>query len=248
MLSIVKGNIFTSNCQTLVNTINCNGVMGAGIAFEFKLRYPKMFEKYVEFCQRGAIDIGKLWLYNKPDENEGKHWVLNFPTKKSWKQPSKETYLREGLQRFVDTHESRGIKSIAFPILGAQNGKIPESVSIGIMASYLYSCDINIEIYRYDPGAEDDLYPRLKRKFECKKDGEIARETGLRLNLISTVRKAMSNTDTKTISQLASQKGIGAKTLEKIFNDLGVEQPVAGQMELDIGNPSAAMKRIDGQI
>ena len=76
----ITGNIFTSECQTLVNTVNCNGVMGAGIALEFKLRHPKMFEQYVEHCKRGRIDIGKLWLY-KPSQDAGdRRWVLNFPT------------------------------------------------------------------------------------------------------------------------------------------------------------------------
>ena len=62
MLSITTGNLFSSKCQTLVNTVNCVGVMGAGIALEFKLRYPEMFVRYVEHCRSKQIDIGKLWL------------------------------------------------------------------------------------------------------------------------------------------------------------------------------------------
>ena len=122
MISIIKGNLFSSKCQTLVNTVNCVGVMGAGIALEFKLRYPEMFVRYVEHCRNKQIDIGKLWLYKPPQAD--KQWVLNFPTKRDWKHPSKIEYLQKGLQRFVETYEQRGIQSIAFPILGSQNGKI----------------------------------------------------------------------------------------------------------------------------
>ena len=63
------GNIFTTQCQTIVNTINCVGVMGAGIAYEFRLRDPEMFERYKELCQNKTIDIGKLWIYNVNDED-----------------------------------------------------------------------------------------------------------------------------------------------------------------------------------
>ncbi len=60
VVQVKKGNIFTSECQTLVNTVNCQGVMGAGIALEFKLRLPEMYEQYVDLCKKGEIDIGKL--------------------------------------------------------------------------------------------------------------------------------------------------------------------------------------------
>jgi len=62
-MKIIQGNIFSSPCQTRVNTINCVGVMGTGIALEFKLRYPDMFTKYKQLCEQQQLDIGKLWLY-----------------------------------------------------------------------------------------------------------------------------------------------------------------------------------------
>ena len=79
-IKIISGNIFTSKCQTIVNTINCVGVMGAGIALECRLRYPEMYKKYVELCENREISIGILWLYKSEDR-----WILNFPTKKHWK-------------------------------------------------------------------------------------------------------------------------------------------------------------------
>ena len=95
MIKIIKGNIFTTQCSTIVNTVNCVGVMGAGIAFEFRLRYPKMFEKYKEYCSKKYMDIGKLWLY-KPED--GKKQVLNFPTKYHWNTLPSSNIWKKGLK------------------------------------------------------------------------------------------------------------------------------------------------------
>ncbi len=75
-IKIINGNIFTSKCQTIVNTVNCVGVMGAGMALECRLRYPEMHEKYILLCKDKLIDIGLLWIYKSPEK-----WILNFPTK-----------------------------------------------------------------------------------------------------------------------------------------------------------------------
>ena len=85
-IKIVRGNIFNTKAQTIVNTVNCVGVMGKGIALVFKLRYPLMFDIYKGFCKSKQIGIGKLWLYKGEPEEP---WVLNFPTKFHWKYPSK---------------------------------------------------------------------------------------------------------------------------------------------------------------
>ena len=166
MLEIKKGNIFTSKAQTIVNTVNCEGVMGAGIAFELRLRHPKMFEKYKEFCKQNAIKIGTLWIYNlSKDENANYAKILAFPTKTSWKLPSKEEYLHAGLSKFIKTYKEKGIESIAFPLLGASRGGIDENVSLKIMKEYLSGAEIPVEIWHFDPSASDDLYDKFKEKF-----------------------------------------------------------------------------------
>ena len=231
VLRITKGNLFSSKCQTLVNTVNCVGVMGAGIALEFKLRYPEMFVRYVEHCRSKRIDIGKLWLYKPPQPD--KQWVLNFPTKRDWKHPSKVEYLQKGLQHFVETYEQRRIQSIAFPILGSQNGKIRESESVAIMARYLYRCDVDIEIYCYSPDAQDDLYTVLKRRFIVDSDEKIASAAGLQMGRVSILRKALNDSDITTIGQLAAKRGVGQKTLEQVFK-LCVASDKNDQLEFDI--------------
>lgn len=149
-IKIVNGNIFNSKAQTIVNTVNCVGVMGKGIALVFKLRYPNMYEQYQKLCDQHLIEIGKLWIY-KGEKSDP--WVLNFPTKTHWKLPSEYEYIEKGLQKFVDTYKEKGITSVAFPLLGAFNGGLDKERVIEIMQSYLSRCDIPIEIYQYDPMA-----------------------------------------------------------------------------------------------
>lgn len=143
MINIVSGDLFKSNCQTIVNTVNCVGAMGKGIALEYKKRYPEMYKKYFYYCSIGLLEPGKLWIYRT--ENK---WILNFPTKLHWKNPSELKYLESGLQKFVDTYKQQGITSIAFPLLGAGNGGVDPNVSLDIMCKYLKCCeDLYIEIY-----------------------------------------------------------------------------------------------------
>lgn len=77
-------------------------------------------------------------------------WVLNFPTKKHWKHPSRIEYIEQGLQKFVETYEERGIKSIAFPLLGCGNGGLDKDTVLKLMVQYLSECNIPVEIYMGD--------------------------------------------------------------------------------------------------
>lgn len=142
MIEELNGDLFKSDSQTIVNTINCVGVMGKGIAFEFKKRYPEMFERYKILCDQGKITIGKLWIYKTPDK-----WILNFPTKTHWREDSKIEYLMLGLEKFLKTYKDKGITSVSFPLLGANNGNIDPKVSLDIMRRYLINCDIPIKIF-----------------------------------------------------------------------------------------------------
>lgn len=231
----VKGNIFTSNCQTLVNTVNCQGVMGAGIALEFKLRLPDMFEQYVRMWRGGEIDIGRSWLYRTPLGNRENRWVLNFPTKRQWRYPSKFQYLRAGLEEFLRTYRENGIESIAFPVLGASNGGLDEEESLSLMRKYLERCDIPVEIYRYDPTATDDLYQEFQQKLVSNRDKDwLSKDMGVRVDRLKSILNIVSEPDSpvNSLSQLASVPGIGAKTLEKCFRyvmDSSSREPIARQ-------------------
>lgn len=142
-------NIFDSQCQTIVNTINCVGVMGKGLALEMKNRYPSMFEKYKEYCNRGLIDIGSLWLYKHVSEKEITKRILNFPTKKDWRNKSEYEYIEKGMEKFINTYKEKGITSIAFPMLGCSNGGLDKEIVLQIMLKYLSKCDnLIVEIYK----------------------------------------------------------------------------------------------------
>jgi len=211
-LKLIKGNIFTSSCNTLVNTVNCVGIMGAGIALEFRLRYPKMFKEYKDLCEQNKISVGNLWLYKSNDKS-----ILNFPTKFHWKYPSKEEYLHKGLAEFIRIYKDLNLDSVAFPLLGAQKGGIKPEKSLEIMSGYLNKVDIEIEIYQYDPVANDDLYQSFKSKFIDINDNNIQLQTGLRLQYIKLIKEALSNPKINQLNQLAKVNGIGDKTLEKAF-------------------------------
>lgn len=212
MLTIKKGNIFTSQCQVIVNTVNCVGVMGAGIALECRLRYPEMFYQYAELCDKQKISIGKLWIYDTGDKK-----ILNFPTKKHWKYPSKEEYLHAGLQQFSDSYQQKRIDSIAFPMLGADKGGMPEQKSKEIMMSHLDRLPINIEIYQYDRKAKDDLYDKTKEWLLLQDIDSISTELKIKKYYLEKVLNAMDDEDIVQLNQLSRVNGIGIKTLEKIF-------------------------------
>ena len=144
MVKVEKGSIFDSSAQTLVNTINCVGAMGKGIALEFKIRYPAMYEQYRVLCQRRLFKPGTLWIYKAED---GK-WILNFPTKVHWRNPSKIEYIRAGLEKFVSTWKEKGITSVAFPLLGCSNGGLDWNEVLPIMKDYLERCEgLEVTIY-----------------------------------------------------------------------------------------------------
>lgn len=135
--------IFESPAQVIVNTVNTVGVMGKGIAKQYKKLYPEMFKEYQYFCENKMLEIGNLWIY----KTEGK-WVLNFPTKKHWRSPSKLEYIEEGLKKFVDTYKDKGIRSISFPPLGCGNGGLNWEEEVKpLMENYLKKLDINVYIH-----------------------------------------------------------------------------------------------------
>lgn len=124
--------------------------MGKGIALEFKKRYPEMYSDYKVLCSTSKIDIGTLWLYRAKDRN-----ILNFPTKKHWRQPSKPEYIEAGLEKFVSSYEHFCITSISFPLLGTGNGGLDwDDVVQPLMEKYLSSLPISIYIHIHHSAVE----------------------------------------------------------------------------------------------
>lgn len=214
-IKIIEGSLFDSECQTVVNSVNCVGVMGKGIALEFRLRHPAMYEKYVEICREGLLDIGQLWVYKNTEQ-----WILNFPTKKHWKYPTKIEYLELGLQKFLDTYEKEQITSVAFPLLGTENGKLDKEVALDVMKTYLHQCNIYTEIYLYRANCSDRRFEKIKQELERMNSQQIAKLTGLSTNISKTIKEAMQESSIKTATDLLNTKGIGHTSVEKIFKVL----------------------------
>ena len=157
MIQYIQGNLFTSNAKVLVNTVNTVGVMGKGIAADFKKIYPKMFEEYKALCENGKLNIGELFLYKTSNK-----WVLNFPTKKHWKSPSTVEYIEKGLQKLIEQATKLQLTDIAMPKLGCGNGGLDWEKQVKpIVEKYLKKSPINVSIYDFD---KDIVPEHLKPK------------------------------------------------------------------------------------
>lgn len=142
MIEYIEGDIFESPAQVIVNPVNTIGVMGKGLALEYKKRYPQMFEKYKSVCEKKQLTIGKLMLLYEAD-----HWLLLFPTKENWRDQSKLEYIESGLQKFVQRYAQKNITSVAFPRLGCGNGGLDWEDVKPLMERYLKKLPIDVFIY-----------------------------------------------------------------------------------------------------
>ena len=121
MMRFVKGNLLESQVEALVNSVNTVGVMGKGIALMFKEAFPGNFRVYEDACRRRDVQVGHMFV-TENQALEGPHWIINFPTKKHWRQPSKLEWIVEGLIDLRRVIQEYKIRSIALPPLGAGNG------------------------------------------------------------------------------------------------------------------------------
>jgi O-acetyl-ADP-ribose deacetylase (regulator of RNase III)/uncharacterized protein YwgA len=143
MVKVLEGNLFESKAQTLVNTVNCVGIMGKGIALEFKNRFPDMFKDYADRCKRGEVKLGQPYLYKTlllP-------WILNFPTKDHWRSVTNLKDIVQGLEYLLKHYKEWGITSIAVPPLGCGHGQLEWRIVGPTLHSYLSKMDIPVEIY-----------------------------------------------------------------------------------------------------
>lgn len=143
MLTALSGDLFTSRAQTLVNTVNCVGVMGKGIALEFKKRYPAMFEDYAVRCRLKQVRLGEPYLFR----DLGGTMILNFPTKGHWQSPSRLKDIDAGLEYFAKHAAGWGVTSVAFPPLGCGNGGLAWANVEPLIYRRLHGLPMAIEIY-----------------------------------------------------------------------------------------------------
>ncbi|WP_433792657.1 type II toxin-antitoxin system antitoxin DNA ADP-ribosyl glycohydrolase DarG [Actinoplanes sp. CA-252034] len=155
MINIVKGDLLAADTDALVNTVNCVGVMGKGIALQFKRRYPAVFKAYETACKRGEVRIGEM-LVVPTNQMDGPRYVINFPTKKHWRSPSRLEYIKDGLADLRRTIEEYDIRSVAIPPLGAGNGGLDwADVEPLIMDSLGTLPDVTVELFAPSSGHRD---------------------------------------------------------------------------------------------
>jgi O-acetyl-ADP-ribose deacetylase (regulator of RNase III)/uncharacterized protein YwgA len=143
MFKALIGDLFGSGAQTLVNTVNCVGVMGKGVALEFKKRFPANFEDYAKRCERRQVRLGEPYPFPDPSGR----LIVNFPTKDHWRSPAKLSDIERGLDHFVGHFAEWGINSVAFPPLGCGNGGLEWSEVGPLMYRKLHQLTIEIEVY-----------------------------------------------------------------------------------------------------
>ncbi|MCJ8498604.1 macro domain-containing protein [Chryseobacterium salipaludis] len=151
MIHYKTGNLLDSEAEALVNTVNTVGVMGKGIALQFKNRFPNNFKLYAKACKNKELNVGQLLVTEEEDLLSGKKIIINFPTKTTWRLPSEYQYIESGLTALVKVIEEKNIKSIAIPPLGAGNGGLDWNRVKPILEKQLAAVDS--DIYIYEPNA-----------------------------------------------------------------------------------------------
>lgn len=143
MIKVLVGNLFNSQAQTLVNAVNCVGVMEKGIALQFKIRFPEMYRDYVRRCEQQLVKLGEPYLFTQLFPP----WVLNFPTKDHWRSRSKLDSIQQGMDYMLQSYQTWGITSLAVPALGCGEGHLEWNQVGLILYGYLKQMNIPIELY-----------------------------------------------------------------------------------------------------
>ncbi len=212
-----------SEAEALVNTVNTVGVMGKGIALQFKNMFPGNFKLYSNACKNRAVKVGQLLVTKEEALLAGKKIIINFPTKTDWRLPSEYQYIEAGLTELVKVIKKEKIKSIAIPPLGSGNGGLDWNKVKQIMEKHLSDLDCEIHIYE----------PSVAIKEVLKK--ERVKLTPARAMLLSVLYEMVRNGE--FVSEFASEKiayflqRFGAKETFKLEFQPNFYGPYSGKVK-----------------
>jgi O-acetyl-ADP-ribose deacetylase (regulator of RNase III) len=192
MIKYITGDILESSADALINTVNTVGVMGKGIALQFKKAYHNNYKAYVEACKRNEIEIGKVFIVKDSNLNSGTKYIINFPTKKDWRKPSEYSFIDAGLDDLVRVLKEYEIKSVAIPPLGAGNGGLEWEKVKKIIEQKLGNLDVEIVVFE----------PTLHIKEQLKK--ERVKLTDARALLLYVLYDLVKNGE--YVSEFSSEK------------------------------------------
>jgi O-acetyl-ADP-ribose deacetylase (regulator of RNase III) len=151
MIQYTQGDILQADAEALVNTVNCIGVMGRGIALHFKHAYPANFKAYAAACKREEVQPGRMFVYDTGGATP--RWIINFPTKRHWRGKSRIEDIEAGMDALVEEIRTKGISSIAIPPLGSGLGGLDwRQVRPIIKAALAELPDVRVIVY--EPGGQ----------------------------------------------------------------------------------------------
>ncbi len=174
-------NILKSEAQALINTVNCEGYMGKGLAYQFKQAYPDMNEDYIKACRTGKLKIGKLHYYLCEEKI-----IINFPTKNKWREKSLMEYIYIGLNELVKLIKQLEIKSIAIPPLGSGNGGLNWSEVKKAIETHLEDLSHIIDVYIYEPSS--NYTPKIISEPKLHTSALVLMQLKLHLNKFNKIR------------------------------------------------------------
>ena len=197
MITLTKGNLLESNAEAFVNTVNCVGIMGKGIALQFKKAFPDNYEAYARACKKGEVRIGRMFVY-ETNQMFNPKYIVNFPTKRHWKSKSKLEDISKGLDDFVRQVKKLVIKSVAIPPLGSGLGGLDWSqVKYLIESAFEAIPDVEVQLYEpYRSPEADKILIKTKKPNMTKgralliKALELYRSQGYRHTLLE-IQKLM---------------------------------------------------------
>lgn len=178
MIEYKTGNIFTEDVDALVNSVNCVGFMGRGIALQFKHAFPENFEAYADACKRKEVQPGRMFVY-ETENLTGPRYIVNFPTKRHWRGKSRMEDIESGLDALAREIEDRKIRSIALPPLGSGLGRLEWADVRSRIESALGGLDgVRVIAFEPDPALDD------KRAVRSTKPPEMTNARAVLVTLI----------------------------------------------------------------
>lgn len=209
----IHWNIFDSNCDFLVNAVNCVWIMGKWIALEFKTRYPDMFNDYKIKCQDNLLNIWQLLIYKWENKT-----IINFPTKKHWKDLSSISIIESWLKTLLKNYKEYGLKSIAFPQLWTSLGWLDRNLVKERMYYYLNQMeDVYIEIYSFNKESDDALFNKLIIKLNSLNSINFKNEIWLKEKEAKIFYRAFKDKTIKNMNDIHKINWITTNWLKKIY-------------------------------
>jgi len=150
-VKLSQGDLLSAEADALVNTVNCVGVMGKGIALQFKKKWPAAFKDYKKVCDREELRPGMMHVHDLGMLAGKPYYIIHFPTKDHWRGKSKVSYVEDGLKELVKTVQALGIKSIAVPPLGCGNGGLEWSSVERLISEAFAPLEDTVEVLLYAP-------------------------------------------------------------------------------------------------